>query len=83
MVAVPLFGFITPVRVLMVVVLPAPLGPKKPKSSPFFTSKLTLSTANNSPKYFVRFVTSTAFSLLVVRHLRQIGEKIDFDFLCF
>src|SRR4030042_6515500 len=81
--AVPLSGFITPVSILIMVVLPAPLGPRKPKSSPVFTSKLTRSTANNSPKRFVRLVTSTAFSLFVVWHLRQVGEKGNFFFFFF
>jgi len=81
--AVPLFGFVIPVSILIVVVLPAPFGPKKPKSSPFFTSKLMLLTANISPKFFVKLLTSIAFSVFVVVHLRQVGEKVDFDFLCF
>ena len=37
------------VSMLIVVVFPAPLGPRKEKISPFFTSKLMLSTAFNSP----------------------------------
>ena len=35
---------------LIVVVLPAPLGPRKPKTSPASTSKLTPRTASTSPK---------------------------------
>jgi len=81
--AVPLSGFITPVSILMVVVLPAPVGPKKPKSSPFFTSKLMLLTASNSLKCFVKLLTSMAFLVLVAWHLRQVSEKVDFDFLRF
>src|SRR5262249_24210995 len=39
-----------PVSILMTVVLPLPLGPKKPKISPLATSKLTPFTAVNLPK---------------------------------
>src|SRR5436190_13378834 len=34
----------------MSVVLPEPLGPSRPKTSPFFTCRLTRSTATNEPK---------------------------------
>ncbi len=39
----------TQVIMRMVVVLPAPLGPRKPKHSPSWTSKSTPSTAVRSP----------------------------------
>src|SRR5450432_1135646 len=39
-----------PVSILMTVVLPLPLGPRKPKISPFSTRKLTSLTAVKSPK---------------------------------
>src|SRR3990172_5431692 len=42
-------------RILMVVVLPAPLGPRKPKSSPSSTEKEMLSTAVRDLNRFVRF----------------------------
>ena len=45
---VPLVGGRTPVRMRMVVVLPAPLGPRKPRISPDCTWKLTSSTAFRS-----------------------------------
>src|SRR5262245_8166397 len=41
----------------IVVVLPAPLSPRKPTISPFSTVKLTLSTARMGPKYLVRCST--------------------------
>src|SRR5262245_30621508 len=41
----------------MVVVLPAPLGPRKPTISPRSTSKLTRSMAKTGPKYLDRFWT--------------------------
>ena len=40
--------------ILMVEVLPAPLGPRKPNASPAATWKSTASTAVNEPKRFVR-----------------------------
>src|SRR5262245_51454144 len=42
----------------MVVVLPAPLLPRKPTISPLLTWKLMLSTASMGPKYLVRCLTS-------------------------
>jgi hypothetical protein len=42
----------------MVVDLPAPLGPRKPSTSPFSTENDKLSTAVIPPKRFVRFLTS-------------------------
>src|SRR5262245_56036474 len=42
----------------MVVVLPAPLGPRKPRISPFCTEKETPSTAVVRPYLLVRFSTS-------------------------
>src|SRR5512140_3323946 len=44
-VAVPREGLTNPSSILMVVVLPAPLGPRRPKISPFSTSKETSWTA--------------------------------------
>ena len=45
----------------MVVVLPAPLGPRNPKVSPSFTEKVILLSATRLPKCFVRWETSIAF----------------------
>src|ERR1700730_10531319 len=45
-----------PVSILMTVVLPLPLGPRKPKISPFSTRKLTPSTATKSPNRRTRFL---------------------------
>ena len=47
-------GASRPVSILMVVDLPAPLGPRKPKNCPGATRRLTLSTARRSPKRRVR-----------------------------
>src|SRR5581483_7856128 len=62
MVATPPVGLRTVHRMRMVVVLPAPLGPSRPKTSPGWASKLMLSTASTSPRRrsrndFVRFWT--------------------------
>src|SRR6266487_481288 len=46
------------VKILMIVLLPAPLGPSKPKTSPWLTEKLTVSTAVWSPKLLTRSTTS-------------------------
>src|SRR5690242_2544657 len=45
---------------LIVVVLPAPLGPRKPKTSPDATSKSIPLTASRSPYRFDRPATTTA-----------------------
>ena len=42
-------GLFSPSSISMVVVLPAPLGPSRPKTSPGRTSKVTPSTARTSP----------------------------------
>jgi hypothetical protein len=41
--------------ILIVVVFPAPFGPRNPQHSPFDTLKSMLSTARRSPYFFVRF----------------------------
>ena len=46
----PWFSGSAPVIRLNIVVLPAPLGPIRPRISPALTSKLTLSTATRPPK---------------------------------
>ena len=50
MLAVPLVGRSSVQSMPMVVVLPAPLGPRKPKTSPAATRKLTPATAWRAPK---------------------------------
>src|SRR5260370_6093124 len=51
-----------PVSILMTVVLPLPLGPRKPKISPFSTRKLTSLTAVKLPKRRTRFCAEMAAS---------------------
>ncbi|OPZ52148.1 MAG: hypothetical protein BWY90_01240 [Deltaproteobacteria bacterium ADurb.BinA014] len=53
----PEVGVIIPHSIRMVVDLPEPLEPRKPKISPFFTKKLILFTAVKSPNFFSRLVT--------------------------
>ena len=52
--ASPLLGVSSPVSIFMVVVLPQPFDPTKPKISPRLMAKLTRSTAVKSPKRQVR-----------------------------
>src|SRR5438094_868074 len=53
MIAVPEVGCSSPVSILMVVVLPAPLGPRKPNSSPSPIRRFMASTAVSAPNRFV------------------------------
>ena len=57
-VSVPVVGRSSVVSILIVVVLPAPLGPRKAKISPRATSNEMSSTACTSPKVLVRLRTS-------------------------
>src|SRR6266545_3295282 len=54
MVVPPRVGGVRPTMIRMVVVLPAPFGPRKPVTRPGLQAKLTSSTATNSPYFFVR-----------------------------
>src|SRR6201992_912859 len=56
----PSLGLVSVQSMLIVVVLPAPLGPRKPKTSPVPTSKFTPLTASKSPKRLRRSVTEMA-----------------------
>src|ERR1051325_11324322 len=56
--AIPDVGFIKPVRILMVVVLPAAFGPSTTKNSPLFTVRLRSFTATRSPKRFTIWISS-------------------------
>src|ERR1035441_538505 len=53
------------VSILIVVVLPAPLEPSKPKISPPLTERVKVSTAVNAPKRRVRFLISRTISLIL------------------
>ena len=56
----PLVILVIPVSILMVVVLPAPFGPRNPNVSPIFTAKLMPFTATLSPNRLVSPITSIA-----------------------
>src|SRR5580692_4284748 len=56
----PDVGASNPVNILMVVDLPAPLGPRNPKNCPASTRRFTLSTAVKSPKRRVNAAVSIA-----------------------
>jgi hypothetical protein len=55
-------GFSKVVNIIIVVLFPAPLGPKNPKISPFFTEKETSFTATKSPKDLVRDFVSIEYN---------------------
>jgi hypothetical protein len=60
--AFPDVGFSKVVKIIIVVLFPAPLGPKNPKISPFCTEKETSFTATRSPKDLVRDVVSIEYN---------------------
>src|SRR3954453_19185659 len=66
----PDVGGIKPVIMRILVDLPAPLGPKKPSTSPRSTEKETAFTASFSPKFLVKLST------LIIQHLRFNGLQI-------
>src|SRR6185295_9846638 len=55
MLAEPALGVMKPAIMRMVVVLPAPLGPRNPSTSPGCTEKLRSSTATSHWYFLVRF----------------------------
>src|SRR5512133_1246835 len=59
---VPPLGVSRPQSMRIVVDLPAPLGPRKPKISPRVTENEIPATARNAPKRFSRLCTSTTVS---------------------
>src|ERR1700761_3765359 len=56
----PAVGLASVHSMLIVVVLPAPLGPRNPNTSPVATSKSTPRTASTSPKVLTSFCTVIA-----------------------
>src|SRR5215813_1684461 len=71
--APPEVGLVRVQSMLIVVVLPAPLGPRKPKTSPVPTSKLTPLTASKSPKDLRRSLTEIAGAGMGVG--REVGRR--------
>src|ERR1035438_10088899 len=63
------------VSILIVVVLPAPLEPSKPKTSPALTERVRASTAVNAPKRRVRALISRTRSLIENRRGRESASK--------
>src|ERR1017187_5971220 len=53
------------VSILIVVILPPPFEPSKPKTSPALTERVNASTAVNAPKRRVRFLISRTTSLII------------------
>src|SRR6185295_11126028 len=66
---VPLVGASRPVNIFIVVDLPAPLGPRKPKKLPRGMARFRLSTAAKSPNRRTRAKVSTAIEVFVVAPL--------------
>src|SRR5918911_1571 len=75
--AQPLVGRASPTRILIVVVLPAPLGPTKPRICPRSTAIVNRSSATNVPYVFVKSLVSTRVSaafMLCASLLRPAGD---------
>src|SRR6476646_2806741 len=72
----PEVGVTSVVSMRISVDLPAPFGPSKPNTSPCFTLKFILSTAQNEPKYLLRssISTSSARSISVQLHRNVRGH---------
>ena len=72
MVAFPVVGWTRPSTIRSVVVLPAPLGPRKPVTEPGSTVKLSRSTARTSPpKSLVSWSTT-------IRPSVRLGRSLEF-----
>ena len=69
--AVPEVGLSSPVRILIVVVLPAAFGPSTTKNSPRFTVRLRSFTATTSPKRFTMWISS-----IMACPLAQAGQRL-------
>src|SRR5580700_8706218 len=68
----------------MVVDLPAPFGPRKPRTSPRSTEKETPSTARLAPNIFVKFstliiATTVSSSVKLYKRLKE-GQKVNHSF---
>src|SRR2546430_4146555 len=64
--AAPSVMSVKPVSNLIIVVLPAPFGPRSPKTVPEATFRVTWSTAVSLPYTFVRFSVTIALSVMVL-----------------
>ena len=74
--ACPDVGFSKVVSIIIVVLFPAPLGPKNPKISPVFTEKEISFTAVTSPNDFVRdFVSMEYNDLIAAFNYKLLGRS--------
>src|SRR4030042_5377845 len=84
MVILPDEGFRRVVSILIVVVLPAPLGPRKAKISPFFTVKERSSTAASPLNFLVKWSTlmigSIVGSVFGIWRLCQLKLLLSYSF---
>src|SRR5260370_39331812 len=67
----PPLGRVMPTSIWIVVVLPAPFGPRRPRILPFSRVKLTPSTARNEPYSLVRWSTSRTLDKRQSLHARR------------
>src|SRR5262249_34263361 len=67
----PELGGTSVVSMRISVDLPAPFGPSRPNTSPCFTLKFILSTAQNEPKYLLRSSISTSSKRSISAHLHR------------
>src|SRR6516165_5744778 len=77
--AEPAVGAISVPRIRTVVVLPAPLGPRKPNTSPRATLNETSATAVREPKFLVRWLTSIAAASAGAALAERVGLEDDPD----
>ena len=74
----PDVGLSRPHNMRIVVDLPAPFGPRKPKTSPLRTSRLMRSTATKSPNRLTRFSTTTELARWLSHgHASSRADRID------
>src|SRR5258706_1704599 len=78
----PEVGASSPVSILIVVDLPAPLGPRKPKNCPAVTRRSTLSTAVSAPKRRVSFSVTMARSVIVFPRANSSHENLSTNTPC-
>src|SRR5690606_10678960 len=71
----PASGSRKPVSIFMVVDLPAPLGPRKPSTSPFSTLSEISSTARIGPKDFLRRSASTSTAIQFLHTVAIRGQR--------
>src|SRR5262245_61655279 len=73
----PASGSSNPSRISMVVVLPAPFVPRRPKHSPRATSSDRRSTATTSPYLLIKFLQLTPVMIPVILQFKIQNANID------